>query len=396
MTSGRNKGANLLEADIIGNSAVTQKLRGMIQRVARSNASVLICGPSGSGKELVARAIHHLGSRSDKPFSAINCGAIPSELIESELFGHEKGAFTGATSRRIGHFEASEGGSIFLDEIGDMRFEMQVKLLRVLEDRTIVRVGSSELRPVNVRVISATHQNLNTAIADGRFREDLFFRLGVVVLQVPALASRVDDIPALIRHFQSGMVADEKSRFDEAAMTLLMRHRWPGNVRELRNFVDRAAVLHGNETLSARDVAALLDPTAAIRGFDLDDGAPLHNFGEEFDGSPDLVDAMMSSRFAAQLMGPSATSDFASSVAQDVGNDQHFDPSSGHHGPSVKPAPGRPIDLKREMETLELEQIHNALDVADGIISEAARLLTLKRTTLIEKMRKYGVQLQAA
>lgn len=382
MTLGRNTGADLLEAEIIGSSAQAQHLRAMIQRVARSNASVLICGPSGSGKELVARAVHQYGKRCDQPFSAINCGAIPSELIESELFGHEKGSFTGATARRIGHFEASNGGTIFLDEIGDMRFEMQVKLLRVLEDRTIVRVGSSEMRPVDVRVISATHQNLDSAIADGRFREDLFFRLGVIVLQVPSLASRVSDIPALIRHFQNGIAADEKCRFDDGAMAVLMRHNWPGNIRELRNFVDRASVLHGGETLSAQDVAMLINPTAIFAPIGDDMAEPIPNHDDRLvhlDTVRAAVEASGEARFVQDLA------------------DHSFDPAMMSQAAyPKKPAPGRPIDLKREIETLELEQIHAALAMADGIISEAARLLTLKRTTLIEKMRKYGVQLQAA
>ena len=353
MTLGHNHNA-ALEALIIGSSPATCRLREMIRRVARSNASVMLCGPSGSGKELVARAIHDEGARTGKAFSAINCGAIPGELIESELFGHEKGSFTGAHARRIGHFEASEGGTLFLDEIGDMRFDMQVKLLRVLEDRTIVRVGSSEVKAVDVRVISATHQDLGAAIAEGKFREDLFFRLGVVVLQVPSLASRVEDIPALVRHFQRQMPADAKCRYDDAAMALLMQHAWPGNVRELRNFVERASVLHGGETLGADDVAMLLNPTAALQP-----------------------------RYAV----PSCP------AAVHVGAEDSFASAA----PAAKtPAPGRPIDLKREIETIELEQIYVALDLADGIISEAARLLTLTRTTLIEKMRKYGVHQQAA
>jgi sigma-54 specific flagellar transcriptional regulator A len=356
MTVGQNNNA-ALETLIIGSSAAAAQLRDMIRRVARSNASVMLCGPSGSGKELVARAIHDEGVRSGKAFSAINCGAIPGELIESELFGHEKGSFTGAHARRIGHFEASDGGTLFLDEIGDMRFDMQVKLLRVLEERTIVRVGSSDVKHVDVRVISATHQDLGAAIADGKFREDLFFRLGVVVLQVPSLASRVEDIPALIRHFQRQMPADAKCRYDDAAMALLMQHRWPGNVRELRNFVERASVLHGGETLGAEDVVLLLNPTAAL--------AP----ARAVPSSPAPVQA--------------SADDFA---AVPFASTPH----------AKTPAPGRPIDLKREIETIELEQIYVALDLADGIISEAARLLTLKRTTLIEKMRKYGVHQQAA
>ncbi|MBA3941712.1 MAG: sigma-54-dependent Fis family transcriptional regulator [Sphingopyxis sp.] len=355
MTVGNDKGQAALEALIIGGSPAAARLRDMIRRVARSNASVMLCGPSGSGKELVARAIHDEGARSGKAFSAINCGAIPGDLIESELFGHEKGSFTGAHARRIGHFEASEGGTLFLDEIGDMRFDMQVKLLRVLEERTIVRVGSSEVKKVDVRVVSATHQDLGAAIADGKFREDLFFRLGVVVLQVPSLAERVEDIPALIRHFQRSMPADAKCRYDDAALALLMQHSWPGNVRELRNFVERASVLHGGETLGVADVAMLLNPTAAL---------------------------------ASRRAVPSSPAAAPASAEESVASATPFTKST--------PAPGRPIDLKREIETIELEQIHVALDLADGIISEAARLLTLKRTTLIEKMRKYGVHQQAA
>lgn len=342
-----------LETALVGQSGAMRRLRLMIAKVARSNASVLLTGPSGSGKELVARAIHQESVRNGRAFSAVNCGAIPSELIESELFGHEKGAFTGAINRRIGHFEASHGGTIFLDEIGDMRFDMQVKLLRVLEDRTITRVGSGGVQPIDIRVISATHQNLAAAIATGRFREDLFFRLGVVVLQVPDLASRTEDIPALIRHFQQANAAANKCRFDQQAMDLLEQHDWPGNVRELRNLVERANALFTGELIGAEEAAWLLDPTTPFAG-DLDVGFGIASFG--------------------------------TSGANDV-----FSAASAR-----KPAAGQPIDLKREIEAIELEQIHVALDLADGIISDAARLLTLKRTTLIEKMRKYGLQQQAA
>ena len=342
-----------LEAVLIGQSEAMQRLRSMVVRVARSNASVLLTGPSGSGKELVARAIHDVSARTGHCFSAVNCGAIPAELIESELFGHEKGAFTGAITRRTGHFEASNGGSIFLDEIGDMRFDMQVKLLRVLEERTITRVGSSETRAVDVRIISATHQDLPTAIAEGRFREDLFFRLGVVVLNVPRLASRVEDIPALIRHFQRNTAAGDKCRFDPDAIALLLEHHWPGNVRELRNLVERANTLHPGETIGRRDTRFLLHPVASSA----------EGFEDDFPLIDDEVDCDRTERLS---------------------------------GPSRTPQQGRPIDLKREIEAIELEQIHAALDLADGIIADAARLLTLKRTTLIEKMRKYGLQQQAA
>lgn len=322
---------------LIGDSAPMMLLRDMVRRVANSSASVLICGASGSGKEVVARAIHGASARATKPYVAINCGAIPAELIESELFGHERGAFTGAQARRTGHFENADKGTLFLDEIGDMRFDMQVKLLRVLEDGIVSRVGGNSALPVDVRIISATHQNIEQAIADGRFREDLFFRLGVVLLHVPTLAERTEDIPQLIAHFQRGKARSTACTFDRTAMERLQAHNWPGNVRELRNIVERAAVLFPGETIDAFGVDQLLG-RAAPRPVEPVRAAP----------PPDT---------RLQLVPPSDA----------------------------------PIDLKAQIEHLELERIQIALGLADGVISEAARLLTLKRTTLIEKMRKYGV-----
>ena len=331
---------------IIGNSPVIIALRDMIGRVARSSASVMLSGPSGSGKEMVARAIHQASARTAKPFVALNCGAIPAELIESELFGHERGSFTGAHNRRIGRFEEANHGTLFLDEIGDMRFDMQVKLLRVLEDGIVTRVGGTATPPVDVRIISATHQNIDEAIADNRFREDLFFRLGVVLLQVPDLASRVEDIPALIAHFQHGKPRGAVARFDASGMARLMAHDWPGNVRELRNVVERAGVLSGGQTLDGRAVDGLLGRPVArlISGSDLRGNFENNRIG--------VVPEVMPEAVAESRL---------------------------------------PIDLKTMLETMELERIQMALDMADGVISEAARMLTLKRTTLIEKMRKYGV-----
>ena len=318
---------------IVGDSEATTRLRAMIKRVADSDVSVLLSGPSGSGKELVAQAVHLASPRSARGFVAVNCGAIPNELIESELFGHEKGSFTGAHARRIGHFETADKGTLFLDEIGDMRFDMQVKLLRVLEDRKVTRVGGSTATPVDLRIISATHQDIDDAMANGRFREDLFFRLGVLILRVPDLASRTDDIPALIAHFQKGKRAGTVARFDDSGIARLQSHTWPGNVRELRNFVERAGVLMGGEMLGGHEVEQLLN-----------------------NAMPNLVAVKIG--YAVSTNAPQSTT----------------------------------IDLKAEIETMELMRIHTALELADGIISEAARLLTLKRTTLIEKMRKYGLQ----
>ena len=327
-----------IEDMLIGGSAPMIALRDMVRRVARSSASVMICGASGSGKEVVARAIHASSARAGKPYVALNCGAIPAELIESELFGHERGAFTGAQHRRTGHFENADKGTLFLDEIGDMRFDMQVKLLRVLEDGLVSRVGGNSALPVDVRIISATHQNIDTAISDGRFREDLFFRLGVILVHVPSLSTRTDDIPALIVHFQKNRPVQSICRFGPCALQRLMAHKWPGNVRELRNVIERANVLFCGETIDA---------------FAVD-----------------------------QLLGRAA-------------------PKLAAVPPVAKPIealanPGTPIDLKAQVEHMELERIQAALARADGVISEAARMLTLKRTTLIEKMRKYRLERIAA
>jgi sigma-54 dependent transcriptional regulator, flagellar regulatory protein len=322
-----------IEDMLIGKSAPMVALRDMIQRVARSSASIMICGASGSGKEVVARAIHTSSPRSAKPYVALNCGAIPAELIESELFGHERGAFTGAQSRRTGHFENADKGTLFLDEIGDMRFDMQVKLLRVLEDGLVSRVGGNSTLPVDVRIICATHQNIEKAITEGRFREDLFFRLGVVLLHVPDLASRAEDIPMLITHFQRGKPAGAMCRFDASALERLMVHDWPGNVRELRNIVERAGVLFGGEIMDAGGVEQLLGHAPP---------------------KPQPVATIL--------------------------------PMPAYEMPDC------PIDLKAQIESMELDRIRVALERAEGVISEAARMLTLKRTTLIEKMRKYGVE----
>jgi sigma-54 dependent transcriptional regulator, flagellar regulatory protein len=337
VTEQLNSNESIVDQMIIGRSPAIVALKAMIKRVAPSSASVMIMGPSGAGKEVVAQAIHALSKRSKKSFVALNCGAISPELIESELFGHERGAFTGAATRRTGRFEEADKGTLFLDEIGDMRFDMQVKLLRVLETGIIQRVGGGAQVDVDVRIVSATHQNLDEAIAANRFREDLYFRLGVVPVCVPDLASRVEDIPLLIDYFERNKKGP-RLRFDRDAMAMLMAHDWPGNVRELRNLVERANILLAGRTINA---AALRELLGSRRG--------------------------QPHRLAAQVPAQSITVS------------------------SVPASDGTPVDLKALLETMELERIQMALDVADGVISEAARMLTLKRTTLIEKMRKYGV-----
>jgi sigma-54 specific flagellar transcriptional regulator A len=336
------RSTNQVKDWIVGNSPYIRHLKTMIARVAASEMSVLITGPSGAGKELVARAIHAASDRSGGPFVAINCGAIPSELIESELFGHERGSFTGAIGKRIGRFEEADGGTLFLDEIGDMRFDMQVKLLRVLEERMVNRIGGSAAVPINVRIISATHQNLQNAIDANTFREDLYFRLGVIPIR----------IPLLINHFQK--LADRRTweTFTPSGIDRLKQHDWPGNIRELRNIVERASVLYTGEQIDASKAEQLLGIGRATK----------------------LVFENRVVKAYANVIAPPIPSESIETLA----------PNAASHGKM-------PINLKELLETMELERIQVALDMADGVISEAARLLTLKRTTLIEKIRKYGI-----
>jgi len=360
---------NDIDTLIVGDSPAIRNLKQMILRIARSDVSVMITGPSGSGKEMVARAIHCNSQRNAESLVALNCGAIPAELIESELFGHEKGSFTGASSRRIGRFEEAHKGTLFLDEIGDMRFDMQVKLLRVLEDAKIHRIGSNSAIPVNVRIISATHQNIDAAISQNRFREDLYFRLGVIPICVPSLASRVEDVPLLIAHFQKGTKKSQAAAFDAGAIARLQEHSWPGNVRELRNFVDRANVLFGGATIGRRHTEQLLNLSARGPATVSEDIPASTIF--DFDAAPLCSEAETARAAAPQTHEPARIADPLL------------------HAEDQKAAP---INLREMLEGMELERIHAALLSADGVISEAARLLTLKRTTLIEKMRKYGVE----
>jgi formate hydrogenlyase transcriptional activator len=239
--------------DIVGSSEALRKVLRQIAKLASSDSTVLILGETGTGKELIARSIHKRSNRADRAFIGVNCGAIPQSLIASELFGHEKGAFTGATHRRLGRFEAANGGTIFLDEVGDLPPEIQVALLRVLQEREIERVGSNKAIPIDVRVIAATHRDLNTLVAEGKFREDLLYRLNVVPVDVPPLRERVADIPLLVEYFidRFGKKAGKKFRtIDKKSLGLLQAYDWRGNIRELQNVIERAVILCDGETFS--------------------------------------------------------------------------------------------------------------------------------------------------
>ncbi len=242
---------------LIGSGPTMRAVFEQIRRVAETDLTVLVRGESGSGKELVAQAVHQRSPRAERPFVAVNCAAISRELVESELFGHEKGAFTGANARRIGRFEAASGGTIFLDEIGDMPLETQAKVLRVLEERSFERVGGSRTLAADVRVVAATHRDLEGEVARGGYRQDLYYRLKVVELVVPPLRERLEDVPALVDRFLERLASRlgrEKRRVSAKAMARLAAHAWPGNVRELRHVVEQAAVLAGGDAIEEADL----------------------------------------------------------------------------------------------------------------------------------------------
>jgi sigma-54 specific flagellar transcriptional regulator A len=329
-----------------GNSRSTQRIKRMIEQVADSDATVLILGESGTGKEVVARKLHFHSLRRGKPFVPVNCGAIPADLLESELFGHEKGAFTGAISARQGRFEMAEGGTLFLDEIGDMPMPMQVKLLRVLQERTFERVGSNKVIQCNVRIIAATHRNLEEAIKDGVFREDLYYRLNVFPIEVPPLRERIDDIPLLITDLIARIENEKRGsvRLTPLAITALCQYSWPGNVRELANLIERLAILYPYGVVDAKDL-----PEKYRAEFDLTEPAG------------DLPQVMVAGEEAGTVQ-------------------------------TMARLPQGGIDLKEHLNHLEQDLIRQALDEADGIVAHAAKKLNMRRTTLVEKLRKYGMQ----
>lgn len=345
---GRQREPNLFRS-LVGTSRAIQHVRQMMQQVADTEASVLILGESGTGKEVVARNLHYHSRRREAPFVPVNCGAIPAELLESELFGHEKGAFTGAITSRAGRFELANGGTLFLDEIGDMPLPMQVKLLRVLQERTFERVGSNKTQSVDVRIIAATHKNLELMIEEGTFREDLYYRLNVFPIEMAPLRERVEDIPLLLNELISRMEFEKRGsiRFNSAAIMSLCRHEWPGNVRELANLVERMAIMHPYGVIGVGELPK------KFRHVDDEDEQLAVGMREELDERSTING----------LPGISSS--------------------------ALLPVEG--LDLKDYLGNLEQGLIQQALDDAGGVVARAAERLRIRRTTLVEKMRKYGM-----
>jgi len=344
--TGRGKQRQVeLFRSLVGTSRGVQVVQELMAQVADKDVSVLITGQSGTGKEVVARNLHYNSHRRNKPFVPVNCGAIPGELLESELFGHEKGAFTGAITARAGRFELAEGGTLFLDEIGDMPLSMQVKILRVLQEKSFERVGSNKTTKTDVRIIAATHKHLEDMIEDGSFREDLYYRLNVFPIEMPALKERVEDIPLLIHELISRMETEKRGsiRFNSAAILSLCRHEWPGNVRELANLVERLAIMHPYDVIGVKELPAKYRHVEVV-------DESFHNQEQGGQLAPALA---------------------------------------GLDSPALLPVNG--IDLKDYLANLEKNLIQQALDEASGVVARAAEKLRIRRTTLVEKVRKYGL-----
>ncbi len=334
-----------------GNSQLIVNIRKSIIQVAESDATVLILGESGTGKELIAKALHDASLRQSKLFVPINCGAIPSELLESELFGHEKGAFTGALSARQGRFEMAEGGTLFLDEIGDMPMAMQVKLLRVLQERTFERVGSNKTICCDVRIIAATHRHLAEEIKESRFREDLFYRLNVFPIEVPPLRDRTEDIPILINEITACLEANNRCgvKFTKASLAVLMQHDWPGNVRELANLIERMSILY---------------PLGYVDVMNLPEKFKDYKLTDDVDMMPDLIDNL---EISSEYMDESVSIGLAQ-------------------------LPEQGMDLKEYLTVMEGDLIRQALQECNGVVAHAAKRLNMRRTTLVEKLRKIDIQ----
>ena len=365
-----------------GNSLPIRDVVGLIRQVAAHESTVLVLGESGTGKEVAARAIHDLSPRRNRPFVAVNCGAIPADLLESELFGHEKGAFTGAVASRKGRFEIAEGGTLFLDEIGDMSPTMQVKLLRVLQERVFERVGNHVPIRCNVRIITATHRNLEESIARGTFREDLFHRINVFPIEMPALRTRAEDLPLLVRDFIAHNIAEGRGQvqLSPRALGALALCTWTGNVRELANLIERLSIVCAGRIVDVADLppkyrppvdwkleVASLDSSLCVSALDDPSQAIAIEEQAETLGDAEVLDVLEASR---------------------IGTDA-ADAGLGADALAVLPEVG--LDLREHLLSIERRLIEQALERSGGTVAHAARLLNLRRTTLVEKLRKLGI-----
>ena len=345
-----------MTSEFIGQAASLKKLQELLVRVAKSNSTLLITGESGTGKERVARMVHGMSSRQNHPFIPVNCGAIPEGLIESELFGHEKGSFTGALSQRPGRFELAEGGTIFLDEIGELPLSLQVKLLRVLQERTYERVGSATQRKADIRILAATHRNLEQMVSTGQFREDLYYRISVIPVEIPPLRHRTEDIPLLVDYFVSRWVREERGepvRFSIPVMDIFCRYPWPGNIRELENLVERFLVLKAGEMVHPEDLPEKFSHAAA--------------FIEE---QPEDMTASSEALKGAFIPSVSSGGDMASAFGEIIS-------STVEH-----------IDLSNMLAEIERDLIQKALERFGGNKTKASEFLGMNRTTLIEKLKR--------
>jgi len=338
---------------LVGDNRDMQQVRRLIEQVAHSDASVLILGESGTGKEVVAQTLHRQSLRAKRPFVPVNCGAIPPDLLESELFGHEKGAFTGAITARQGRFELAEGGTLFLDEIGDMSLEMQVKLLRVLQEKSFERVGGNKTFHSDVRVVAATHHNLEHRVAEGFFRLDLFYRLNVFPIEVPPLRERSDDIPLLVKYTTERLHqgGQRVAQLSDCALAALATYAWPGNVRELANLVERLNILYPGQQVRAKDLP------------------------DKYRSNVDWVAEVIDNEAAEEAM------------LANLGVEERSLPLAS---PSVLLG-GEGLDLKDYLRQVEEDLIRQALDDSDWVVARAAKLLKLQRTTLVEKIRKFDI-----
>lgn len=387
-----------------GNSQAIVNIRKSIAQVAKSDATVLILGESGTGKEIIARALHDASLRRSKLFVPINCGAIPGELLESELFGHEKGAFTGALSTRQGRFEMAEGGTLFLDEIGDMPMAMQVKLLRVLQERSFERVGSNKTLRCDVRVIAATHRRLEDEIKESRFREDLFYRLNVFPIEVSPLRNRTEDIPLLVKDIIACMEVSNRGsvRFTNASLAILMQYEWPGNIRELANLIERMAIIYPNELV---DVVNLPEKFQQYKVPD-EIGITTETINIVSIRTQPHPIGEMPPTDSSRRIGPSVNEGVtkkdspARAAPSTIDNPpegrgfrpaRHFDDNAENLPAVLMQLPEQGIDLKEYLIVMEGDLIRQALNECNGVVAHAAKRLNMRRTTLVEKLRKYDL-----